>query len=112
MHTSRRIMKILFLILLACKDVQGFLVQNGSSGILTTQTTDDRTLHSLLNLIVNEQNSRLMLHGEVTTLSDRVRQLENEKQEMTLKLNVMSARLGQMEQQVNANVSKPLQRKY
>lgn len=94
------------------------MVQNRLSGQRNRQTTDDKKLQNLLDLIVNEQNSQLM-----TSLSDRVSQLENEvlkiqknadlkinkaEQEMRSKLNEMSVRLSQMEQ-FNANVSKLLQ---
>lgn len=94
------------------------MVQNRLSGQRNRQTTDDKKLQNLLDLIVNEQNSQLM-----TSLSERVSQLENEvlkiqknadlkinkaEQEMRSKLNEMSVRLSQMEQ-FNANVSKLLQ---
>lgn len=65
-----------------------------------------------------------MLQGLVTSLSDKVQQLENElvqiqknadlkitqaEQKMTLKLNEMNVRLGQMEQ-FNANVTKQMKK--
>ncbi|XP_053387907.1 uncharacterized protein LOC123543136 [Mercenaria mercenaria] len=115
-------MTILYFLFLFSSTVSGFLVQNGSTGISSSQTSADRTIQNLLNLIVNEQNSRLQLQNIVTTLSNKIDQLENAQDqmqknsdvklnqtenEMVKKLKEMSARLVQMEQ-FNTEVSKQL----
>jgi hypothetical protein len=69
--------------------VLGFLVQNGGSATSNTQP-NDQIIQNLLNLILNEQNSRLQLQNDMRT-----------------KLNELSARLVTMEQS-NADVSKQL----
>lgn len=80
---------LLLFVCLLFGQVLGFLVQNGGSATSNTQP-NDQIIQNLLNLILNEQNSRLQLQNDMRT-----------------KLNELSARLVTMEQS-NADVSKQL----
>lgn len=103
--------------------VSGFLVENGGPAATSNPPqSNDQFIQNMFNLILNEQTSRLQLQSLVTTLSNKINQLESANgqiqkdseakinqtaNDMTTKLNALSARLVKMEQ-INADVSKQL----